>query len=249
MLSKTPLFLLLLPTRAFVHPPVGRLRNRELATVLPNRLTQQNRARWCAVVRTFASSMKRKGTDTTDAKSKARKKLANDSSPSSNKIIHGDLLQLAQTGKFDVIVHGCNCFGAMGAGIAKQIKDQFPEAYEVDKQTYKGDRTKLGTYSSATVDVVLPRSDDDDDDDKQTKPHSVTIVNAYTQHHWSGSGVLADYDAIHNVFVQIKADFSGKRIGYPKIGAGLAGGDWDRISSIINAELEGENHTLVIYQP
>jgi len=30
------------------------------------------------------------------------------------------------------------------------------------------------------------------------------------------------------------------------IGAGLAGGDWEIISSIINEELEGEDHTCVV---
>ena len=40
--------------------------------------------------------------------------------------------------------------------------------------------------------------------------------------------------------------FSGKRIGYPKIGAGLAGGYWNIISKIIDKELEGENHSLVL---
>jgi O-acetyl-ADP-ribose deacetylase (regulator of RNase III) len=39
--------------------------------------------------------------------------------------------------------------------------------------------------------------------------------------------------------------FAGKRIGYPKIGAGLAGGDWSIIEEIIDRELEGEDHTLV----
>jgi len=31
------------------------------------------------------------------------------------------------------------------------------------------------------------------------------------------------------------------------IGAGLAGGDWTVISKIINKELEGEDHTLVMW--
>jgi len=56
-----------------------------------------------------------------------------------------------------------------------------------------------------------------------------------------------DYDAIRTVFKQIKAQFSGLRIGYPAIGAGLAGGDWVIISQIIEEELEGENHTFVEY--
>jgi len=39
--------------------------------------------------------------------------------------------------------------------------------------------------------------------------------------------------------------FAGRRIGYPRIGAGLAGGDWQRIAAIIDEELAGEDHTLV----
>lgn len=55
----------------------------------------------------------------------------------------------------------------------------------------------------------------------------------------------ADYVAIAGVMREVKLRFSGKRIGYPKIGAGLAGGDWNRISSIIASELAGEHHTYV----
>ncbi|MCB9637382.1 MAG: macro domain-containing protein [Myxococcales bacterium] len=148
--------------------------------------------------------------------------------------IQGDLLKLAMQGEFDVIVHGCNCFCTMGAGIAKSIKTLFPEAYEADFATPKGDKNKLGSYSFA----VIEREDS-----------RFTIVNAYTQFHWRGRGVKADYEAIKRVFTQIKADFSGKRIGYPKIGAGLAGGDWEQIAVILEKQLAGEHHTLVVFSP
>jgi O-acetyl-ADP-ribose deacetylase (regulator of RNase III) len=51
------------------------------------------------------------------------------------------------------------------------------------------------------------------------------------------------------VFKNIKIDYTGKLIGYPKIGAGLAGGNWNQISKIINEELVDENHTLVEFKP
>lgn len=35
------------------------------------------------------------------------------------KTIQGNFIHLAQNGEFDLIVHGCNCFCTMGAGIAK----------------------------------------------------------------------------------------------------------------------------------
>ena len=144
----------------------------------------------------------------------------------------GDLIALAIAGEFDVIIHGCNCQHTMGAGIAKQIKARFPAAFAADCATPKG-ASKLGQISTAQVDC---------------NGHPLVIVNAYTQNHWRGKGVLADYAAIRAAMQQVKARFSGKRIGYPKIGAGLAGGDWATIAQIIDEELAGEQHTLVLYQ-
>jgi O-acetyl-ADP-ribose deacetylase (regulator of RNase III) len=146
------------------------------------------------------------------------------------KIIQADLLQLALDGHFDVIVHGCNCHCTMGAGIAKAIKSEFPEAFEADLQTPKGDKAKLGYITFADV---------------ERNGRRITIVNGYTQFDWRGPGVLVDYEAVRSVMRSVKSRFSGQRIGYPRIGAGLAKGDWVLISAIIDEELEGEDHTLV----
>jgi len=149
-------------------------------------------------------------------------------------VIKGNLITLALEGHFDVIVHGCNCFCTMGAGIARAIQEEFPEAYAADLVTVKGDRNKLGDFSYTTV---------------KRGYHTITIVNGYTQFNFHGSSVLVNYDAVHSLFKKIRRQFSGKRIGYPKIGAGLAGGDWEKISKIIEQELAGESHYLVIYAP
>ena len=148
------------------------------------------------------------------------------------KKITGDLLQLAIDGYFDVIIHGCNCQCQMGKGIALSIKRQFPEAYAADCQTAKGDASKLGTISVAEI---------------ERNGRVLHIVNGYTQLHWRGQGVKADYEAIRSVMRTVQLTFPGKRIGYPKIGAGLAGGDWDLIQTIIEEELAGEDHTYVEY--
>lgn len=57
-------------------------------------------------------------------------------------VIKGDLVKLALAGQSDVIVHGCNYQCQMGAGIAKSIKQVFPESYEADCLTSKGVREK-----------------------------------------------------------------------------------------------------------
>jgi O-acetyl-ADP-ribose deacetylase (regulator of RNase III) len=117
----------------------------------------------------------------------------------------------------------------MGSGIAKLIRYNFPSAYEADCKTVCGDRKKLGTFSSTVI----------------THSSTFVVVNAYTQYNYGGSKIHADYDAIQKVFRLIKASFTGLRIGYPKIGAGLAGGDWDLIKNLIENELVDEDHTLV----
>jgi len=147
--------------------------------------------------------------------------------------VKGDLVKLAISGEFDLIIHGCNCFCTMGAGIAKTIKQKFPEAYQADLKTRKGEKSKLGSISWAET---------------ETGNGKLVVVNGYTQFNWRGSGRKADYDAIREVFKKVKKQFSGLRIGYPAIGAGLAGGDWQIISEIIEDELKDENHVFVEYQ-
>lgn len=153
------------------------------------------------------------------------------------KTTKGDLIKLATSGEFDVIVHGCNCFHIMGAGIAKSIKTRFPEAYLADRrQSIKGDRGKLGTYTRANV-----------------LGGELTVINAYTQYSY-GRGPNrespVDYEAIGKVFALLRKELpKGSRVGIPRIGAGLAGGDWQLIQSIIEEAINGMDLTLVEYAP
>jgi len=130
------------------------------------------------------------------------------------KTTEGDLIKKAKAGEFNLIVHGCNCFCTMGAGIAKGIKAEFPAAFNADTATEKGAKEKLGSCSFAEVECG---------NDK------LVIVNAYTQFNYRGGGVRVDYEALRSCMKWVKQKFPGKQIGLPKIGAGLAGGDWDKI--------------------
>jgi O-acetyl-ADP-ribose deacetylase (regulator of RNase III) len=141
------------------------------------------------------------------------------------KVVEGDLIELAKQGEFDVIIHGCNCVCVMGAGIARTIKREFPEAYNADLMSGTG-MQKLGTYSYANV-----------------LDGKLFIVNAYTQNRFGRDRPHLSYEALRKVMKKIKADFGGLRIAYPAIGCGLAGGNWNRVSQIIDEELAGEDHT------
>lgn len=138
--------------------------------------------------------------------------------------LKGDLLLFAEAGMFDVIVQGCNCFCTMGSGIARQIREQYPDAYEADCETIPGDYNKLGTYTEAYV------SDEEDDRNK------FLIINAYTQFGFNKRGEsndLFEYISFELVLQKLVYNFGTKRFGLPYIGMGLAGGDKQRIMAMI----------------
>ena len=145
-------------------------------------------------------------------------------------VIRGDLIKYALAGEFDVIIHGCNCFNVMGAGVAKAIKKAFPQAHRADAETVKGSKDKLGSFTKATCSV---------------KGHNLTVINAYTQFDYRGPYPRVDYRAVEDVFCKIGSEYAGFKIGYPKIGCGLAGGDWAVVSQIIDRYLSKCDHTLV----
>jgi O-acetyl-ADP-ribose deacetylase (regulator of RNase III) len=146
------------------------------------------------------------------------------------KHVVGDLVRDAE--QYEVIMHGCNCFCVMGAGIAPQIKAKFPEAYAADCATTAGDENKMGTITHTT----------------NGKP---IVVNMYTQYDTKGrrSGQMDfDYDAFRKALKEVRAKFSGKMMAMPKIGAGLAGGDWEIIERILEDEMRGEYVTVVTWE-
>jgi O-acetyl-ADP-ribose deacetylase (regulator of RNase III) len=160
------------------------------------------------------------------------------------KTIHGNLITLAEQGEFDIIIHGANCFHCMGGGIAKQLADKYPEVARADKQTQYGDRNKLGTATYQPI---------------ESDGHWFTVANVYTQYKWSGSEDVFEYDAFQKylnnmvTLANVERPKQKKRIGFPQIGAGLAGGDWSRISKMIEKFAEDVSEfadvTVVIYKP
>lgn len=129
----------------------------------------------------------------------------------------------------DVLIHGCNCFHTMGAGIAKTVKKYYPLAYEIDKQcSIYGDKNKLGSFTSVVCDhVYYPQN-------------KIRIVNAYTQYRYGRGKDLFEYDHFENFCKLSNIIFKYDIVGFPKIGAGLGGGDWKKIENIINESFDKE---------
>jgi len=126
----------------------------------------------------------------------------------------GDLFE----GNIDLIAHGVNCKGAFGSGVAAQMCKKHPNARQsyIDKHNNEG--WKLG-------DVQFVSS------------NGKIVANCATQDHFfPRDRVHADYNAIKVCMTQVKeyAKLRNLSVGLPKIGAGLAGGNWAVIEMILN---------------
>lgn len=141
--------------------------------------------------------------------------------------VKGDVLAVEK----GIIVHGCNCLGVMGSGIAASVKAQFPAAYQVYKDQEKVSGLTLGQVTYVEV-----------SDDK-------FIVNALTQRVFNphpadyANGRYTSYDAIAECFEKVKyLALHLKRhrpdveipVLFPLIGAVRGGGKWEIISNIID---------------
>ena len=134
----------------------------------------------------------------------------------------GNLLDMADNGDFDIIIHGCNCFNAMGAGLAPQIAKRYPLAEAVDSDTRKGSISKLGNWTMAW-------STNDNPNQKEFR-----IINAYTQYVTSQQGEdVFEYAAFELILRKLAHEYGAQRYGLPYIGMGLAGGDKKRIMALI----------------
>lgn len=139
--------------------------------------------------------------------------------------IKGDLFQTPHK----VIVHGCNDLGVMGSGVAKIVRDNYPEAYEKYMQVYEKEGLEGGT--------IIPAFS-----------NGKVIVNAISQYGYGRSGRFVNYEWIAAIFAKLNVYCSVNaetHIAMPQIGAGLGGGSWEVISAII--ESEAKSYTPVVY--
>jgi O-acetyl-ADP-ribose deacetylase (regulator of RNase III) len=129
-----------------------------------------------------------------------------------------------------LIVHGCNCQGVMGGGVALAVRNTYPAAYQTYYNEYVQNGLQLGQIISVEVE------------------ENKWVINAMTQDQYGSDRRYVNYDAIAVAFEQIRdyarqvANVRGfaPDIAYPLIGAGLAKGNWHIVEKIIDETLCGE---------
>ena len=159
--------------------------------------------------------------------------------PSSSPERLGDLL----TATHGIIVHGCNAQGVMNSGVAKAIRARYPGAFTAYRRAY--DAAVAAGQRQLTVGEVIwyevPA-------DQRPGPAPLWIANAITQAFYGRTPGhrYVDYHGLHQAFEDVgaRARQWGLPVHYPRVGAGLGGGDWGTIESLINEALAGVSHTL-----
>ena len=124
----------------------------------------------------------------------------------------------------NVLVHCANRQGTLGAGIARQIAEEYPAAAEADQEAFKSGSNHLGTFSSALVAGGTKR-----------------IVNLYAQTTFGTEARQLDYEALYTGLERLRevlqdALAQGRvyRVAMPWLGCGLAGGSKKVVAAMID---------------
>lgn len=129
----------------------------------------------------------------------------------------GDILKSKEM----VIAHGCNCRGGFGSGFAKSVAVDYPQVKEGYLHRHNTRGWKLGEVQLINVGDGSGR----------------VFANCTTQDKYGrpDQGPYVSYPAVREVIRQLVISFP-QGFAMPKIGAGLAGGNWDIIEQIIEEE-------------
>ena len=124
------------------------------------------------------------------------------------------------------IIHQVNCKGIMGAGIAKQIKDKYPEVYADYREFCLANNAMLRRMPLlGTVQEVKCYD-------------GVTILNLFAQYGYVYGSCQTNYDALQKCLTKVNDICYGKTVAIPyKMSCGLAGGDWGIVRKIIEDTL------------
>lgn len=128
------------------------------------------------------------------------------------------------------LAHGCNAQGVMGSGVAKEVRDRYPWAYNRYRRVYDERGLKLGQIVEAVNTV-----------DQRT----IRVLNCITQNKFGRDGRrYANYAAIQDCMRGINSWAVNRQVLDPKIvtvrmsmiGSSLGGADWSVIAQIIERE-------------
>lgn len=150
------------------------------------------------------------------------------------KVVDGDLLKA----KEDILGHQVNCQGVMGSGIALQVKQQHPKAFEVYNQLV--DEAKHAQSDRFLLGKALV-----------VESNGKYIANLFGQYTYGSNGQFTLMNALQNSLVKLRqfAESHDLTVGLPfKIGSDRGGADWNEVLKLIETAFEGYEDKLTLYK-
>ena len=140
------------------------------------------------------------------------------------------------TSDCEIIGHCCNTQMSMGAGIALQIKNKWPIAYNEYIEYQQKNTNPLGKCNIVKIQNVNP----------------LYVANLFGQKNYGPTKRQVNYEAMYTALEELR-DFmiinKLKTVGFPKnMGSALAGGNFDIITSMIHTLFTNFNVEIIEFK-
>lgn len=149
--------------------------------------------------------------------------------------LYGDILET----DCKLIAHGVNCQGVMGSGVARVLLEAFPGLRDTYIE-FCDEKFNEGFAPSDLLGSVFLYDGT-----------SHYIANLFTQQTYGRDQIHLNYDALHHAvsnLVMKMHELDQYELAIPKIGCGLAGGDWERVKGIFEVYFNDTSDlTLKVY--
>lgn len=135
------------------------------------------------------------------------------------KIIYKSILDI----DFGLICHACNCQNKFGKGLAYNIRNRYPIVYHEFLKfgsLYKLPKDRLGKIQEVSINKNL------------------SVINIFSQLYYGDSKLTGidynNYSEMRKCFIELNKIRNDRSIYFPYgFGCGLAGGEWDKVSGMI----------------
>ena len=131
----------------------------------------------------------------------------------------------------DIICHQVNCMGKMNSGVAKAIREKWPEVYTMYRAKYECQVDLLGQIQPVIIDA------------------NKAVINMFAQYNYGYDGRrYTSYDAFWSCLGEIKKYLNpGITIAFPaRIGCVRGGANWNVILTMIE-EVLGADYNVEIW--
>jgi len=153
----------------------------------------------------------------------------------------GNLLTSREIG---CCAHQANCQNTFGSGIARTVREMYPDAYIADCDATKANTNILGNFSVGYIPA--------DNNISSIR----RIYNLYGQNLFGKGTRQTNYDALYSALegmahdlIENDMDLPVPPVGFPfQMGSFRGGGNWDIVSRLIEVAFDDYPSDVIIYR-